>query len=508
MLTTLIELLLQLVWNGIRGIRRPRRRAKASAIEGNIIGSVCLGAIIRSPFAVPFGDGPEPTELILTSEERRRHIYQIGLTGTGKTNLALQLFRADVEQGRGLCLVDYRGELVDRALIILASMFSPQELRGRLLLIDLRDDRYGVPFNPLREEAADPYSRVRFAMDLLKQQWDLGVTVEQTLRNSLLALTGSWSFNELEILLTNQAFRNQVLKSVTDQTVLRFFRRFEQLPNTSVLVEPVINKVSPFLARPVLRNMLSATNTISFKDFIARRPDCILLISLAADTLHSDADMMGSLLTSCIMSAAMRPERRDVPGNEISLYLDECEHFDGLHEQLTQILSEGRKFGLCAFLSHQTTIQLNPQLRNLIRNVVGTQIYFGVGGGEGDTLAGEIASDEPKAIMRNLLLRQKNGEAIVLRRGQPYTRIRTKLVPDPKVADAKVQALRDMALREFGKPRAQVEAELDARERSFNQMTMGDTASIQQTRNPRRKPDAASSEASLHDAVLEVREHD
>ena len=116
MLTSLIELLVQLVWNTLRGIKAPRRKVKAVAIPANTSGAVCLGSIIRSPFAKPTGDGPEPTELILTGEERRRHIYTLGITGTGKTNLGLQLFRADVEQGRGVFLLDFRGELVSSLL--------------------------------------------------------------------------------------------------------------------------------------------------------------------------------------------------------------------------------------------------------------------------------------------------------------------------------------------------------------------------------------------------------
>jgi hypothetical protein len=253
--------------------------------------------------------------------------------------------------------------------------------------------------------------------------------------------------------------------------------------------------------------MLSARNSISFKDLIARQPNLIVLMSLAANELHSDAHLMGSLLTSSIMSAVMRPERRDIKGNELTFYLDECEHFDGLSAQLEQICSESRKFGMGICLSHQYSGQLNPQLRLLIRNVVGTQIYFGLGP-EADVIAGEIASDEPKAIVRNLLLRQKIGEAIVLRRGHPYTRIRTRLVPDPNVDNAAVQALREMALREFGRPSAEIDAELDAREKSFRQ-TKSPSAPAPVTGGRKyRKPDAVLVDDPAQEVELEVREHD
>ena len=466
MIAHFLELLFTFIWNTLRhGARHhPARKNKRAQADAAPADTVSLGTIVRSPFAPADMDGAQPTELRLGLEEKRRHLYLLGSTGSGKTNLLLQLVRADIEQKRGVFLLDFRGELVGRVMLILSSLYPPDELRERLLLIDLRHDDYSVPFNPLREEASDAHTRVRFIMEVIKQQWDVGVQTEQLLRNSLLALSGAWSLYELDVFLSNLVFRSQVLETVQDASVRRFFARFDAMENPSAWVEPVLNKVSPWLSRPVLRNMLAQLETVSFHRLLDARPDCIVLVSLSADTLYGDAHLMGSLLTSSLISAAMRPDRRDRKNNEVCFYLDEFEHFDALSEQFSAILSEGRKFGLCATLSHQTSIQLNPKLRNLIRNVVGTQVYFSVGGGEADTLAGEIASDEPKAVMRNLLMNQKIGECLVVRRGQPYTRIRTRHCPDPSVEADKVANLRLSALQGFGRARAEIETDLAVRE--------------------------------------------
>lgn len=471
MIAQFFELLITFLWNTLFSRARPPNRGKPGKHDQDPepADSVSLGQIVRSPFAPPDDDGTSPTELWLTTEEKRRHLYLLGSTGSGKTNLLLQLVRADIEQGRGVFLMDFRGELVDRVLMILATLYKPDDLRGRLVLIDLRSDDYSVPFNPLGEEAADPYTRVRFVMEVIKQQWDIGVQTEQLLRNSLLALCGKWSLYELDVFLTDAQFRSQVMSTVKDVAVRRFFARFEAMDNQGQWVEPVLNKVSPWLARPVMRNMLSSTSTVSFHELLAARPDAIVLVSLSADTLFGDAHLVGSLLTSSLVSAAMRPDRRDRKGNEVCFYLDEFENFDGLGELFSSILSEGRKFGLCATLSHQTTVQLNSKLRSLIRNVVGTQIFFSVGGGEADTLASEIATDEPKALIRNLLMNQKKGECTVVRRGQPYTRVRTRHCPDPRVEPGTVEDLRLSALQDFGRPKEEIEAELALRESSSDQ---------------------------------------
>jgi hypothetical protein len=521
MVTHLFELFLMHLWNIVRRGVRPAGLPKLSSSDKPAADTVSLGTVVRSPLAPPPPPGA-PTEVRLTTEEKRRHVYLLGSTGSGKTNLLLQLVRADIEQGRGVFLLDFRGELVDRVLMILASLYAPQELRDRLVLIDLRRDDYSVPFNPLREEAADPYTRVRFIMEVIKQQWDVGVQTEQLLRNSLLALSGGWSLYELEVLLTDRAFRARVLETVQDAAVRRFFARFDQMDNPSAWVEPVLNKVSPWLGRPVLRNMLAQMETVSFHERLEARPDSIVLVSLSADTLYGDAHLMGSLLTSALAAAAMRPDRRDRRGNEVCFYLDEFEHFDGLGEQFAAILSEGRKFGLCACLSHQASVQLSPKLRNLIRNVVGTQVFFSVGGGEADTLAGEIASDEPKALMRNLLMNQKIGECVVVRRGQPYTRIRTRHCPDPEIAPGRVEALRQAALESFGRPRARIEAELAGREAAL--ANAGVPAASAPTTRPRPRkgrvrPPAPQDhtgndttdlppETGANDIILEVRDND
>ena len=524
MIASLFEFLFLNIWNLLRRAARPRPRRTGRNEQTAVMPSdtVCLGTILRSPFAPIDTDVAQPTELRLTTEEKRRHLYLLGPTGVGKTNLLLQLVRADIEQRRGVCLIDFRGELVDRAIINLASLYRPEELKDRLVLIDLRQDDYSVPFNPLREQAADIYTRTRFLMEVVKQHFEIGVLTEQLMRNSLLALCGAWSLYELDVFLTNRDFRSQVLETVNDISVRRFFARFDQMDNPSAWIEPVLNKISPFLSRPESRNMLAQLETISFHRLLDRRPDCIILISLAADQLFGDAHLLGSLLTSTLISAAIRPDRRDKKGNELALYLDEFEHFDGLGEQFATILSEGRKFGLCATLSHQTSIQLSPKLRALIRNIVGSQIFFGVGGAEAENLATEIASDQPKAIIRNILINQKIGECVVVRRGHPYTRIRTRHCPDPEVEASAVAALRLSALQNFGTARAQIEADLAAREAALYNPPPTPVSRGKQSGKTDAAPAAAQGSSAVKDGesndtatrregaetILEVREHD
>ena len=220
-----------------------------------------------------------------------------------------------------------------------------------------------------------------------------------------------------------------MLQGVKDPALRRFFARYEEMKSQGNWAEPVLNKVSPWLSRPVLKHILAQSDILSLKELLDERPDRIILVSLAVNTLFSDAELFGSLFAQMIVTAVMRKERRDRKGNELCFYLDEFERFDGLDKTFEVMLSEGRKFGLCLCLSHQTTVQLQAKLRSLIRNIVGTQVFFSVGGGDAETLVGEIATDEPKAVLRNLLLNQKVGECLVVRKGHPYTRLKSRHVP-------------------------------------------------------------------------------
>src|SRR3990167_781658 len=52
----------------------------------------------------------------LTLEERRRHTYLIGATGTGKTTTLLHMIYQDIVNGKGVAVLDPHGDLIDRIL--------------------------------------------------------------------------------------------------------------------------------------------------------------------------------------------------------------------------------------------------------------------------------------------------------------------------------------------------------------------------------------------------------
>ena len=78
----------------------------------------------------------------LSSEERRRHLYLIGRTGTGKSTLLQNLMRQDIQSGRGFVLIDPHGDLVTA----IADNVPPVRMRD-VVYFDPLDKQ--LHFNPL-----------------------------------------------------------------------------------------------------------------------------------------------------------------------------------------------------------------------------------------------------------------------------------------------------------------------------------------------------------------------
>ncbi len=428
----------------------------------------------------PFVDRSRPAagqcaaSVSLPLSARRKHLYAIGATGSGKTNFLMRLIEDDLGRDQSLCVIDLRGDLVDRVLLRVAARPGAAEtLARRVLLLDLRETGWSVGFNPLGGDG-DAYARAFHVLSVLKhsaESW--GVQLDETLRNCLLALaeTGG-SLLELAPLLSEDACRRQTLARVTDPYVRAFFAGYDGLSPEKQLQWrlPVLNKVSGFLAIPAVRRMLSDTDpTYALRDFLDRTPGAVILVSLAVDRLQGAAHLVGGLFVSAFQNAVLArvdiPEEKRAP---VHLYVDEFENLVS-HDtsRFEQMLAEGRRFGLGLTLSHQNLSQMPTGMGQMILANANTQLYFQTGAGDAAQLAREIVPHpgESAETVRQTLMTQPVGTAFVLRRGQasPTERVQVHRCPDPPVPPERVAAVRRAALGRYGRPAAAVDAAVAAR---------------------------------------------
>lgn len=377
--------------------------------------------------------------LVISHEQRARHLYVLGATGSGKTNLILQLLAQDLAENRSVAVIDLRGDLVDRVLARLAAT-DPQVSPDRVRLLDLRDSERIIGFNPLAG-GGDPHSRAYLVLDALKAHagsW--GVQLEETLRNSLIALAeADLNLLDLEPLLTDASFRNAILHRTTDPSVLAFFDRYGALSRErqQTWFLPVLNKVTPLLGIPRLRLLFGASPCIDLKQSI-NTEGTILLVALAVDRLHSAAKLVGSLivggLETAVMSRVDVPERARVP---VNLYVDEFESM--ATEAFSSIVAEGRRFGLSLTLSHQNLSQIPANLRQVIRNNVQTQIFFQTGSIDARELRHELSLGEDEDVVKELQALPV-GHAYLHKRPDEAVLVRFERTREPAVSK---QALRE-----------------------------------------------------------------
>ncbi|MBS1702864.1 MAG: type IV secretion system DNA-binding domain-containing protein [Armatimonadetes bacterium] len=345
---------------------------------------------------------------ILSANELRRHCYLIGSTGVGKTNLVLRLLEQDVVGGHSVVVVDMRGDLVSGALGLCASLGVDP---ARVSLLDLREKDRIQGFDPL-SGAGEPYVRALHLSEVIAQEsgsW--GVQLEETLRNCLLLLASAGEpLTKLESVLYDDGFREKCLATTDDESLAAFWERYSGMgrERRQTWALPVLNKVTPLLATPTLRSVLSGSPPLDLARILGTEGS-VLLVSLAVDELHRSSRMLGSLVVSSLareMFARVNvPERSR---NPVRLYVDEFENMAS--ESFENLIAEGRRFGLTLVMSHQTLSQMPPRLRSVIRNNVGVQVIFQVGFEDATVISKEV----PKEISASDLRRLHVGQAYAM----------------------------------------------------------------------------------------------
>lgn len=376
---------------------------------------------------------PRPP-IVLNWSDRRKHIYALGSSGCGKSNLLVRMVGDDIAKGRNAVVVDLRGDLIDR----LVRRMEPRTVEsGKIHLLDFRQENRFVPFNPLLG-AGNPYRRALHLLEVIHQgapSW--GVQIDETLRFSLLALAeAGGSLLEVELLLTDPSARRALLQKCSDEHVERFFARFDQMTSErqSTWALPVLNKLSHFWSVPQIRATLGSRASIDWHDWIDQ-PGHVVLIALAAHRSPGVAQTVGGLIVAslqdAVMSRADNEEEQRVP---LTLYIDEFETM--ATPTFNTIIAEGRRFGLSLFLAHQNLCQLENGLRQAIRASVQTNFFFQCSSADASDLANDISSTLPREKLRRLLASQPVGTSFLARRGQASAQVATIHSPDPAMSPA------------------------------------------------------------------------
>jgi DNA helicase HerA-like ATPase len=208
--------------------------------------------------------------VFLREELRPTHLAIMGLSGVGKSYLIENLIRQDIQQGTGFVLFDVHGDLADSVVAYLASRASKhRELADKIVLIEPFDPFASIGFNPLEQASgSSAYAQAQELASVLRVRWEtksFGPRSEELMRHALYTLSvNNLTLLELPALLTQANFREKLLEQVSDRTVLEYWHdRYGSLSEGMrvVIREPLLTRVSAFLADPQIREIVGQRQT-------------------------------------------------------------------------------------------------------------------------------------------------------------------------------------------------------------------------------------------------------
>ena len=390
------------------------------------------------------------------------HTHLLGPTGVGKSTVLLSLALADAAEGRGLLLLDPKGDLATDFLARL-----PEERAADVVVLDPTNP-CPVGFNPL---AGPPELAVVTAeavlgvlAELFRDSW--GIRTADVLSAALLTLaripqaTLVW----LVPLLTNPAFRRRVLALAPPDPLGTdvFWQGYEAKPvrTQAVEVAPVLNKLRQLMLRPGLRAMLGqAQPRFGLTDLLERRR--IVVVNLNQGLLGAGAArLLGTLLVSqlwqhLLARQAEPPQRRQI----VSVYIDEVQAFlAGLPGSLADALAQARSLGAAFHLAHQYRGQLSTEMMQAVESNTRSKVYFALSATDA-AAAARLAPELEAADFQ--LLAQYQAYATVMHHGcrSGWFSLATRPAP-PAVRDPALLYAASHA--RYGIPAEQTEAELIA----------------------------------------------
>ncbi len=325
--------------------------------------------------------------------DRRRHIWAIGKTGTGKSTMLENMAIDDMKKDRGICYIDPHGDACETLLD-----YVPKRRINDVIYFNPADSEYPITINPLevrnKEEAELVVSGL---MAIFTKVWAnvWSARMEYILRNAFLTLAevpGSTLADVLSI-ISNQGYRARIVEKLQDKALVNFWRdEFDKMPPNlqKEAVAPIQNKVGQFVTSPMIRRVIgNSKSTIAIDDVM--NSGKILLANLSQGRLGEDnSALLGAMLITKLQLVAMRRVNVEEEKRcDFYMYVDEFQNF--ATTSFIKILSEARKYRLSVMLANQYMAQIPEDVQKAILGNAGTVACFALGASDAEILHKEFA---------------------------------------------------------------------------------------------------------------------
>ena len=340
----------------------------------------------------------------IRDEDRLRHMYIIGKTGMGKTELLKNMIVQDILNGEGVGFVDPHGDAAEELL-----NFIPEERKKDVIYFNPGDVDFPIAFNIMENVNKDQRHLIASGlMGVFKKIWPdvWSARMEYILNNTILSLLEIEGSTLLGInrLLSDAVFRESIVNQLKDPVVKAFwtqeFSKYSQKYEVEATAA-IQNKIGQFISTPLIRNIVGQVkSTIDVRDIMDSKK--IFIMNLSKGKIGEDSSkLLGALLITKIQLAAM--SRVDIKEEERSpfyLYVDEFQNF--ATESFATILSEARKYKLSLTLAHQYIEQMDDTVRGAVFGNIGTMLLFRIGAEDAEVLRKEFSPEFTEEDLVNL----------------------------------------------------------------------------------------------------------
>jgi hypothetical protein len=414
----------------------------------------------------------QETLIKLESEDRRRHLYIIGQTGTGKTSFMSELLRQDIQEGKGVCLIDPHGDFAEEML-----GFVPAERMKDVIYFNPGDIERPLGMNMLEYDLVRPEQKTFIVSEMLSifdKLYNMstagGPMFEQYMSNALLLVmddpvTGN-TLLEVPRVLADKNFRKMKLARCKNVVVRNFWElEAEKAGGEAALqnmVPYITSKLNTFIANDIMRNIIAQERSaFNFRDVMDSGK--ILLVNLSKGRLGElNSSLLGLIIVGRILLASFG--RVDIPEGErrdFYLYLDEFQNVTT--NSIATILSEARKYRLNLTLAHQFIGQLEENIKKSVFGNVGSMIAFRVGTEDGEFIEKQF---EPAFSSQDLInLDNFNAAAKIMIRGETSTPFSLKSISPQKGDAGVIKHLKEYSRLTYGRAKEEIEQDILRRHR-------------------------------------------
>ncbi|HSW88534.1 MAG TPA: type IV secretion system DNA-binding domain-containing protein [Candidatus Saccharimonadales bacterium] len=410
--------------------------------------------------------------VFVSEEDRQRHMYIIGKTGTGKSEFLKDMILQDIRNGEGVAVIDPHGDLIEGVLPLI-----PPERAEDVIIFDPSDTARPIGLNIMEAYTEEQkHYMVSSIIGLFYKLYDpnqtgiVGPRLEHGIRNAMLTVmaeTGN-TFIEVQRALTDTAFVQDLLPKVTDPIIRRYWT--DQIAQTndfhkSEVLDYIVSKFGRFITNKLMRNIIGQSkSSFDFRKVMDEKK--ILLVNLSKGKIgEENSNFIGLILVPKLVVAAM--SRQDIPQEarkNFYLYVDEFQNF--ATPDFAQILSEARKYRLNLIVANQFTSQMQEEVKNAVFGNVGTIASFRVGVQDANYLQHEFQPVFSEADLINV--DRFNAYIRTVVHGEPVSPFsvdmtrdmsKEKAMSNPRVAEL----IKELSRLKYAKDVRQVEEEIAVR---------------------------------------------